>query len=421
MMNIKHILWVVILQSSMTTSFAQSGTKIKVNANKLKAARVASAQGAFVLKGRIKGQETGILRLSYPSADGKYIQDSVAIQNGTFEFKGQVSEPAMAYFSGAIKSRAMDDPNLSYFFIEPGQLNLEVTAGDFKNLKLKGSKTQDEITALELLKAPINKEFEPISAAYKKANEAYIQARKDHKPESELEALKDKAEEARNQFGPFNERKNKIDIEFIKTHPDSYYTAYLLRGKISSMSLANATKYYEALSPAIKKGSYGKAILKEIKGLESGSPGSVANVFSTQDINGQQLSLADFKGKYVLIDFWASWCVPCRKGNPHLLSLYSKYKDKGFEIIGISDDDSNHEAWKKAVDKDGIGVWKHVLRGLKRTESGYDRSADISDNYGIHTLPTKILVDKNGIIVGRYGGGGENDEAMDKKLSEIFN
>jgi thiol-disulfide isomerase/thioredoxin len=123
-----------------------------------------------------------------------------------------------------------------------------------------------------------------------------------------------------------------------------------------------------------------------------------------------------------LLDFWASWCVPCRKGNPHLLSLYSKYKDKGLEIIGVSDDDNNHEAWQKAVDKDGIGVWKHVLRGLdmKKRLAGEENESDISQYYGIHSLPTKILIDPNGIIIGRYGGGGESDEAMDKKFAEIF-
>jgi glutathione peroxidase-family protein len=112
--------------------------------------------------------------------------------------------------------------------------------------------------------------------------------------------------------------------------------------------------------------------------------------------------------------------VPCRKGNPHLKDLYHKYKSKGFEIIGISDDDNKPEAWKKAVEKDGIGIWKLVLRGLKRTQNGYDDSGDISHNYGIHTLPTKILIDPKGMIVGRYGGGGEDDNAMDKKLEEIF-
>jgi len=124
----------------------------------------------------------------------------------------------------------------------------------------------------------------------------------------------------------------------------------------------------------------------------------------------------------VLLDFWASWCAPCRKGNPHLLELYERYRSRGLEIIGVSDDDSKPEAWKKAVEKDGIGVWKHVLRGLKRTANGgYDNSEDKSKSYGIHTLPTKILIDPTGKIIGRYGGGGEQEEAMDAKLAALFN
>jgi len=405
MMNLKQVLLTAILLCGVKITFAQQATQGK----------------DFVLQGKIKGQTQGMLKLSYTAADGKIVQDSTDIQNGIFEFRGKVSEPVMAYFAGAVKSRGIDDPNLSSFFIEPGRLSLEVTAGDFKNLKLKGSKTQDELTALELVKAPITKAFKPISEAYQQANEVYMQARKDKKPEAELDALKEKAAAIRDQFEPFNAQRNKIDLDFIKNNPDSYYAASMLRWKVSSLSLANSSKYYEALSPAIKQSSYGKEILKEIKALQGGSPGSVASIFTTQDINGQQLSLADFKGKkYVLLDFWASWCVPCRKGNPHLLSLYSKYKDKGLEILGVSDDDSAPDAWKKAVEKDEIGVWRHVLRGLKRTATGYDKSADISEPYGIHTLPTKILIDKNGKIIGRYGGGGEGDAAMDQKLAEIF-
>jgi len=378
--------------------------------------------GAFVLQGKIKGQDSGFLKLSYPGNEGKVIQDSVAIRNGAFEFKGKLNEPVMAYFTGAIKSWGLDDPNVTSFFLEPGNLTMAVTAGDFKNLKLKGSKTQDEMAALNLVKKPQLDKMHVLSAAYDKANMAYIAAKKAGKSEAEQETLKEVATAAKDKMDPLRDEMGKIDMEFIKSHPDSYYAGYALRWKTSSLPLAESKQLYARLSDRLKQSNYGKEIAAEIKSLEGGSAGSVASVFSSMDINGQPLGLADFKGKkYVLLDFWASWCVPCRKGNPHLLSLYSKYKDKGLEIIGVSDDDMNHEAWKKAVAQDNIGVWKHILRGLKRTATGYDKSADISEPYAIHTLPTKILIDKNGIIVGRYGGGGENDEAMDRKLAEIFN
>ncbi len=120
----------------------------------------------------------------------------------------------------------------------------------------------------------------------------------------------------------------------------------------------------------------------------------------------------------MLLDFWASWCVPCRKGNPHLKALYAQYKDKGIEFIGISDDDSNPAAWKKAVAKDDL-PWRHVLRGMDRNlmRAGKTSDKDISEKYGIHSLPTKILINPEGMIIGRYGS--EGDE-LDRMLEKSF-
>lgn len=379
------------------------------------------AQQTFTLKGQINGRESGILKLRYTQPDGRFIQDSTTVTAGKFEFKGTLTEPVMAYISGDVKKTSMDDPNFGTLFLAPGDLKLVLTEGQFKTLKLSGSKPHDEYTLLEQKKAPIAEEIKPILTQLQKASEAYVQAKKENRPDAEQDMLREKAAEIRDQLEPFNAKRDKIDLDFISRNPDSYYAAYMLSYKISGLKLAEAQKYYEAFSPSVKASSYGKKMLKEVQNLQSGSPGSAAMIFAKKDINGQDLNLADFKGKkYVLIDFWASWCVPCRKGNPHLLSLYSKYKDKGLEIVGVADDDSALAAWKRAVEQDKIGVWKHVLRGLKRTPTGFDRSEDISEGYGIHSLPTKILIDKNGMIVGRFGGGGDSDEEMDKKLASIF-
>jgi thiol-disulfide isomerase/thioredoxin len=130
------------------------------------------------------------------------------------------------------------------------------------------------------------------------------------------------------------------------------------------------------------------------------------------------------KGKYVLIDFWASWCVPCRKSMPHVKELYDRYKDKGLEVIGVSDDDRDTAAWVKAVAKDGTGIWHNVLRGLDwdKLRKNEKNDKDISDKFGIHSLPTKILIDRNGMIIGRYDKGTEEEAAaMDKKMAEMLN
>lgn len=356
----------------------------------------------FSMKGRINGKKDGYIYLSYPVGK-KYKTDSSAIKNGTFAFKGKLIEPVMASLSGKADIKDMDDHNTTSFFIDPAKMELTVNYGAFKDAVLKGSRSNVEYNELNRQKAFIRKEMEPVSAAYKN------------------EKNPEKAAVIREQFQPFNEQMDKVDAAFINSHPDSFVSVYLMSFKVGSFSYAQAKGIYSAWTERLKQSTTGKEVYKEILEMESGSPGAVARVFTKTDINGEILNLADFKGKkYVLIDFWASWCVPCRKGNPHLLSLYSKYKDKGLEIISVSDDDSNHAAWKKAVDQDKIGIWKHVLRGLKRTSEGYDRSEDITGGYGISSLPTKILIDKNGIIIGRYGAGGEDDAAMDKKMAEIF-
>jgi thiol-disulfide isomerase/thioredoxin len=128
--------------------------------------------------------------------------------------------------------------------------------------------------------------------------------------------------------------------------------------------------------------------------------------------------LASLVGKkYVLLDFWASWCVPCRQGNPHLKELYQKYKDD-LVVVCVSDDDSAPDKWRAAVEQDGLHDFYHVLRGLKRVPGGgFNRSGDIDELYGIRALPTKILIDNSGTIVARYGSNGA---ALDARLEEIF-
>lgn len=377
-------------------------------------------RSTFTLNGTINWRNDGYIYLSYQDKNGKPKLDSSVITKNTFQFTGDIVEPKNAYLRSSLTIRNMDDPNYASFFIEPADMKLEITEGDYKNFKLRGSKTQDEAQQLAKLKAPIYAEMKPYTAAYKVANDAYSKAIRAKLPQQELDVLHQKANDLRNQFDPFNARLSQLDFAFISKNPNSYLSAYLMIFKVASLPLDSVELIYNAFSPKVKQSGFGKQIEGEILKLKKGAPGAIAKVFASTDIDGRPLSLADFRGKYVLLDFWASWCVPCREGNPHLKKVYAQYKSKGFEIIGVSDDDSKPEAWKAAVAQDQISMWKHILRGLKRVGDDFDRSNDISENFGIHTLPTKILIDPNGKIIGRYGGGGESDEAMDKKLAEVF-
>lgn len=377
---------------------------------------------SFTLTGQVEGKPSGYIYLNYPGSDGNYRMDSAKLSEGRFTFNGNIDGPSMSGLSLERPSPMSFDDDIASLFLEPGAMTASLKKGHLKEAVLKGSKAQDDMELLNAARKPVMTGLGPLSATYNKLNLAYIAARKAKKDSATLAGMLDELEEVKGKMEPYYEKMEVIDKDFIEKHPASYASAYLLRFRIGSMPLAEAEACYNRMPPALQQSSFGREIKKEVDGLRSGSPGSEAFVFSKTDINGQPLSLQDFKGRYVLIDFWASWCVPCRKGNPHLKELYAKYKGKGLEIIGISDDDSRPEEWKKAVSQDGIGIWKHVLRGLdmQKRQKKEPNPEDISDRYGIHSLPTKILIDPKGMIVGRYGGGGENDEAMDKKLAEVF-
>jgi thiol-disulfide isomerase/thioredoxin len=374
---------------------------------------------SYLIKGKIQGKESGMLKLSYSVTNDSMVTDSAKIVNGNFEFKGKLNSPVMAYIMGE-SNHGINDPNVANIFIEPSQMTLELAHNDFKNSALKGSATQDDYRFLLESQKSFSGQLDKLSKALQIASTDYYKAKEAGKSGRELSLLKEREEAIAKQLVPLQEQRKQSEVVFIKSHPNSYYSAYALKWLVSEMSLNESIALYHTFTDRVRKSIYGIAVEKEIEYQKKGSPGNRAANFSTSDIDGKTCALADFKSqKYVLLDFWASWCVPCRKGNPHLLSLYAKYKDRGLEIIGIADDDNNPKIWKAAVKKDGIGVWKHILRGLKETETGFDRSNDISDLFGVQSLPAKILIDKNGMIIGRYDGG-ENDASLDKKLADIF-
>jgi len=381
-------------------------------------------KNTFVVKGAIDNPEKASwFHIRYTNSMGKTVSDSTQIFNGVFSYLGDVQSPtqAMGYFNDGKSGPPQTYDSYLSFYVESGVLQARGNASRPKEIILSGSKTQDEYnTYNSLIKAELLT-LKPLNESYNKKNMEYIALKKQGATETILNAKLDELEKIKEDMSPTQQIIRDKQLSYIKQHPNSPVSAAQLRYFVSGLDLTELQSIYGQMGPEIRNSAEGKELAEEITKLKSGSPGSPATDFAGIDIHGKALKLSDYRGKYVLLDFWASWCVPCRKGNPHLLQLYSKYKRKGFEIIGVSDDDSNPKAWRKAVDQDKIGIWKHVLRGLKTTAQGdFDKSEDRSEAYGIHTLPTKILIDPNGMIVGRYGGGGGSDEDLDAKLKTIF-
>ncbi len=224
-------------------------------------------------------------------------------------------------------------------------------------------------------------------------DERYKQLQKDY---DELSAIEQKKETLRLK-------------EFIKAHPGSFSAIYLLDQYSRNLDISEVKSLYAMLSPTYKNTPTGKNIIASIEARNNTAVGKQAPDFTQSDTSGHEVKLSDFNGKYVLLDFWASWCVPCRAESPHLLKVFNQYKDKGFTVLGVSLDQPNKkEAWLSAIHKDGL-LWTQVS-DLK----GWDNAA--AKQYDISAIPANILIDPNGKIVAKNLQG----EDLENKLNEVL-
>ncbi|HWV65883.1 redoxin domain-containing protein, partial [Chitinophaga sp.] len=360
--------------------------------------------GQFVLNGSAAKSKLSKVYLFYNDDKGVYRTDSAAVRDGKFRFSGSLKEPLIATLSNGMELYRSANVRYGTIVLEPKNMSVAITSDNFEDMKVTGSALQEEYNFVDKpVKAIRNRWkniFDTLTAVNKRSN-------------VEFQELKNWV------LVPYETEVEEVYAAFFKKYPASIITAYFLRAKTSELSEDSLRKMYNRLTPQAKQSANGKAVLVDLENKKKGVPGAMAADFAATDINGKPLKLSGFRGKYVLLDFWASWCVPCRKGNPHLINLYNQYKDKGFEIIGISDDDRKEEAWHKAVEQDKIGIWKHVLRGLdmEKRMKNLPNPNDISEKYNISSLPTKILIDKNGMVIGRYGSDAPE---LDQKLAEIM-
>jgi thiol-disulfide isomerase/thioredoxin len=213
-----------------------------------------------------------------------------------------------------------------------------------------------------------------------------------------------------------NQQRQKMKRAFIASHPNSFVSLYLL----NEMELMYATDSYvtafNALSSRLKQTSIAEKIKSRFGKYNATSTGTIALDFSRNDQYGKSIKLSDYKGKLVILDFWGTWCIPCRATHPHLKELYDKYKAKGLEIVAVANEKTTdvekaRSGWLAAIKKDDIN-WVHVLN-----KEGAD-SLDIVKDYAITSFPTKLLLDKNGKILMRVTGG-LNDE-MDVMIKSIL-
>jgi peroxiredoxin len=200
-----------------------------------------------------------------------------------------------------------------------------------------------------------------------------------------------------------------------------YYLFYLSGDESCPYDLSKSV--FEKLDPSIQNSKYGKMIREDLRKMGNTQVGVVAPDFKAIDLMDRTITLSQFKGqKVILLEFWASWCIPCRESLPDLKLLYDKFNSEGLEIICVSIDyDKN--SWEKAVAEEQIGTLFNIW--VAQNFSGGPTQItenDIYSNYNYNTIPQTILIDKKGTIAAIWiGASEENKDSLDKQLSKLLN
>jgi len=345
-----------------------------------------SQKKEFMISGKIAGLNEGALILEKRGTDGYIAVDTAYLQDGSFEFVQELQLPEAFYLS------APDHEGRLLFLAGDSDIEIEVNIDDFQNAIITGSIANDQYSEYKKSVADFNSNSDELYEKYKDAKE------------DDNTLLADSLDKIMDEL---HDEKGAVLTNYILENNNSYAAPYIATRNLYRYDLAELKKIVKNIDSSLKNYIYVKKLNDRVELLKTVDVGQPAIDFLMEDTVGNLVRLLSYKGKYVLVDFWASWCSPCRKENPNVVAAYHEFKDKGFDILGVSFD-KDKEAWLNAIHDDNL-TWTHVSE-----LTGWKSSA--GKLYGILSIPSNILIDPEGIIIARN----LKEVELHDKLTSIF-
>jgi peroxiredoxin len=341
----------------------------------------------YRIQGKILGLEEGMALLKR-RVDSEFITiDSSEINMGIFTFRGSLESPEMCYVYIA------DTLPYLRFFNENARIRISSHIDSLRNPEITGSSSQDLLSAFNLRMLPFEARLRKSYASYRKASQ---------------EQDKTLMNEFESEFDRISEEQKTESLLFIRENYQSVVSAYLIWGTLAyDLDVSELEALSQQFPPEIQQSIYVKQIEAYIKTLNKVAVGQTYTDIVLPDPQGNLQRLSQLNGKLIMINFWASWCGPCRRENPDVVALYHEFKDRDFEIFGVSLDESRGK-WEKAIEEDNL-TWHHVS-DLKGWNSEAGRL------YGVRSIPHTVLIDKHGNIVAINLRGDE----LRKKVAELL-